>query len=262
MLKTPIKTIQFLDLCFNNREYFLDHIKTEVVEFALNKQELFKAMDCNAEYFHKDKHKTKTVDVLIHSLLINNTLTLRAYTQKAIETLDFWFTLYKKEFPKKCVNVIISTEFFEYKTLNQPQTYTSTNWIPFNNCELKNKTYYNKEKNIKLNNNEFKTQLFANVLYGFIEKLGLDTQTIKLKPSHFTIAPKHKSILALKTKVAGKEIKVKKYSFKTTFTSNVQLPSYFSLGQNIGYGNGVFIRDNSISNINHHEKSKTNTKPN
>ena len=256
MPNTKIKTIQFLDISFKNREAFLDYIKTEVVQFALNRQDLFKAMNCNAQYFHREKHKEKEVDVLIHSLIKDQVLSIRAYTQKAIETLDLWFKLYKKEFPDRCINTIISNETFQYKILEKPQTYTSSNWIPFNDCELKNKTYYNKEKNLALDKSSFKAQLFANLLYGFIEKIGLDTDNIRVKPTNFKIATKHKSILALKTKVDAKEIKVKKYSFKVTFTSNVQLPSYFSLGQNLGYGNGVFIRDHTNLNIKSYEKTK------
>jgi hypothetical protein len=252
----PIKTIQFLDISFKNREAFLDFIKTNVIEFALNKQELFKAMGCNAEHFHKDKQNNTITKTLIHSLVKDNVFTLRAYTQKAIDTLDFWFTLYKKEH-KHYVNTIISTEQFEYKQLSKPQHYTSYNWAPFRDVVYKNNTYYI-EKNKPITNKDFKNQLFNNLLYGFIQDvLMLDDKTIKVNPTNFDISKNYQSILALK-----KDIAIKRHVFKTTFSINVQLPSYFSLGQNVGYGLGVFHRDYSKPNIKSYEKPKTKPKPN
>ena len=79
------------------------------------------------------------------------------------------------------------------------------------------------------------------------------------KLAYFDISSNYKSILAYNTKALDKTGKpVKSNVFKVTFSVNVQLPSYFSVGQRVAYGLGVFMKD--ISKKHHHEKTKINPK--
>lgn len=255
MLK--IKTIQFPDIAFPDHRAFLDFIQKEVIELALKNQEAFRVAGCNAEYFHKDKHHNKSVEVLIHSHIKDNRFALRAYTEPAIQSLDYWFLLFKNKYPEKCVNTITSQEHFEYKLLEKPIMYTSNNWIPYRDCKQINQHYYYTKK---VDGSEqqfpadFKKQLFSNLVFGFLhQQLQMD-KNILVDIKDFSIANNYKNIEALKTTKNNTAFYPIKRLFKVTFAVNVQLPSYFSLGQNPAYGNGIFIRDFKYSKIKSYEK--------
>jgi len=257
---TKIKTIQLLDITIQNRKAFLFTIKKYVVEFALKKQELFLAMGYDAQYFHKDdQSKEKKPTVLIHSLEKEGFFSIRAYTQKGIDTLNFWFQLFQKEYPKYCINIIQSEEVFEYKIIDKPITYNSINWIPFRNVVQEKGVYLDKDKQEKIDQKLFISRLTANLLT-FIGNLSLDTKTIRFNLKLNKVPIKHKSILALQTKEKGTLLNVKKYAFQVNFTINVQLPSSFSLGQNVAYGNGVFNRIVERTTKNEKKNPKSNKK--
>ncbi len=229
---TPILTLQFADIGFSNRSAFLAFIKKHIVEFALNRQELFLGQGYNAEYFHKDQQSSiEPVPVLIQPFINNGVLALRAYTKNAIDTLLFWQQLFKIENPAWCKNTVTSKENFIFSQLSKPIVYTSNNWIPFRDCKLKENNYYNIDKKA-----DFQSTLIGNYRT-LIQNLNIDEGNTKpnieiLKRSQ------HKSIIALKQK----ENAVKKYCFQIQFKIYVQMPLIFSLGQNVGYGNGVFKR--------------------
>ncbi len=262
MLK--IKTIQLLDIAFPDRKAFLDFIQKEVIELALKNQEAFRVAGCNAEYFHKDKHHNKSVEVLIHSHIKDNCFALRAYTEPAIQSLDYWFLLFKNKYPEKCINTITSQEYFEYKLLEKPIIYTSNNWIPYRDCKQIDQHYYYTKKAADGSEQQipadFKKQLFSNLVFGFLhQQLQMD-KNIMVSITDFSISATYKSIEALKTTKDNAAFYPKKRIFKVTFAVNVQLPSYFSLGQNPAYGNGIFIRDFKHSKMKFYEKTKP--KPN
>jgi len=264
--KIPIKTIQFLDISFLNRRAFLDFIQKEVIELALKNQEAFSVAACNAQYFHRDKQHKKSVEVLIHNLIKDNVFSLRAYTKPAIKSLDYWYLLFQNKYPELCKNIIVSREQFEYKTLEKSISYTSYNWIPYRDCKRIDKQYFYTKTALDGNEHsypvDFIRQLFNNLVFGFIQQqLALDNK-IKVNIDNFSINSGYKSIEALKTTKDQAPFYPKKLRFNVQFSTNVQLPSYFSLGQNPAYGNGVFIRENKKQTIKSYEKPKAKPKPN
>lgn len=259
-----IKTIQFQNYSFKNREAFLDFTKSNIVEFALHRQKLFVKNHCNAAYFHKVKNSNTENKIVIHRLVKDNILTIRAYTKEGIKTLNYWFKLYKEAYPTRCKNVIESTEYFEFNKLTKPIYYTSYNWAPFSKV-MSNKDgfHLNKIGNI-ITNNGFKEQLVKSLKGQLLKELFHIKEDFVIKIIHFKMVNSTKKVIAFDTKprtTTGKPLE--HHIFKVTIAVNVQLPSYFSLGQRIAYGLGVFERDYSYQiNHLHHENKNTNLKSN
>lgn len=261
MPKTSIKTIHFTNKSFKTRTGFLNYIKKYIVEFSLHRQGLFIKNGCNAEYFHKEKNSKTETKIVIHSLLKDEVLTLRAYTKKGIETLEFWYKLFKEAYPEKCKNVIISTECFEFKKVDEPIYYTSCNWAPFGKVLVNKEGFHlNKIPNI-ITNNGFKEHLVKSLKGQLLKELfGVENENI-FKIIHFKMSNSVKKVVAFDTKPRTTDNKpLEHHIFKVTIAVNVQLPSCFSLGQRTAYGLGVFEKDNSKKM--YHENKNTNLKSN
>jgi len=246
--KIPIYTLQFLDIPFNEenqlknaeRVLFLNFITKHVFEIALKNQSLFKAVGCDAEYFHKDKNFNNKIPKIINCFIKDEVLTIRAYTKKGIETLKFWFKLYQKIHPKNCINVRFSKESYIFKTEKPIKNnecliyhYTSTNWIAFDKITHKHNQYLvNKELAT------FKSTLIGH-LRTFLEHIGMDTKPHILAFKIENIPTQHTRVMALKTNNKP----ITQLCFKIQFSTNYKLPSLFSMGKKVVFGFGVFIKD-------------------
>ena len=228
---TKIKTIQYQSIPIKNRSHFLSHLQKNVHEFALFQQSNFSANNTNAQYFHKDKQSTEKFPVLIHALEIDGLFALRAYTQNGIATLDHYNQLFTKQFPEHHHQYIEINETSPFKQTVKPLIYESQNWIPFRACQQKNGLYYDIENDTIAN---FESRLKGNIITFLnrinTNKLTFKTKLLQIKPNQL--------ITALNAN--GKPIK--KQTFHTKISIDLQLPSIFSIGQNPAFGNGVFKR--------------------
>lgn len=268
MPNIPIYTIQFLDIPFNERDQFenkerrlfLNFITKHVFEIALKNQSLFKAIGCDAEYFHDDQNFKNKIPKIINCFIKDEVLTIRAYTKNGIETLKFWYQLYQKEHPQNCINVRFSKETYQLILEKEPiHHYISHNWIAFDKVIRKDNQYY---EIIKTNAGKIENlKVFENVLRGnigeFLDNIGIvnDYKGLITKLNYIPIT--HKNIIAIKK---GKENVVRLFCFEIKFTTNYKLPSLFSLGKKKALGTGVFVKD-SAKTISY-DLTKINLKPN
>lgn len=233
-----IYTLQFPDFGKVSRKRFLAIVHHHIFTFALKHQETIAQMGGCADYFHTQKNKPKTVPVLIHGLQKDGLVTVRAYTQKATDTLAIWYRMFKEKHPEYCTHVIKTTETYTPKQLKKPLVYKSTNWIPYRNLQESDSGYIDNDRGQSA---DFNTRIIGNVrtltnnLYPATSDIHLEVDLKKVKTPH-------KSILALMTRHEDVLTPIYKYAFTVTLTTNVSLPSYFSLGQNVSYGNGIFER--------------------
>ena len=252
--KIPIYTIQFLDISFNNRNEFLNHIHKHVFEIALQQQQLFKEQGCDAEYFHTNKVAQNNVPKLINCFIHENVFTIRAYTKKGVNTLKFWYKLYKKIHPTYCKDVRKSKETYTLKAEDDSiYTYSSKNWVAFNNVKYKDKKYYENGNIVN-----FRSKIIGHIRT-FLRDLEIDNSNFKLKIALEKEPTKHQIFTALQTVKGVKLNPIKLFSFNIQFSTNYKLPQLFSMGKKVGYGTGVFMRDNSKTI--YHETPKVNAKP-
>ena len=232
---TPIHTIQLPDVPIANQQAFLKFIKTYIHTFALERKALFEEANCNAEFFHKDKQATLKIPLLIHSFIFENAVTIRAYTQQGIDTLKFWYALFSEAHPEFCQNVKLKNETCTIVPSNIQHTFLSTNWIPYRKCTYKNGFYYNTAKNEVANFHDTAIGNFRT----FLDSLGVD-KSIRFKISIEKIS-KHQPTIAL----LEKNNEIIKNAFSVSIKITLNLPNLFSLGQNVGYGNGLFVKSNT-----------------
>ncbi len=237
MSETLIYTLQFPDFGQVSRKKFLSIVHRYVFTFALQRQDLMAQMGGCAGYFHTQKHDFKTTPILIHSLQKDGIVTLRAYTQKAATTLALWYTLFKEAHPEWCTHVIETTERYTPVQLTKPQQYQSTNWIPYRNVQQQDGQYIDKDRDREVDftsRSIGNMRTFVNNIYP-TTSLQLDV-TLTKAPTH------HDTVVALIKRKEAVLTPIHKYAFTVTLTSNISLPLYFSLGQNVSYGNGIFER--------------------
>ena len=228
----PILTLFLPDVAVATRQDFLTFIGQYVHTFALQRQDDFIKAQCDAEYFHKDKQRTEKKPKLIHSLMLENQLALRAYTPLGIETLKFWFELFSKAHPEFCKNSLLKNETCSIEQSQKKHLYSSTNWIPYRKCSYKHGFYYNEAVHEVAN---FHNTLLGN-LRTFLNLLGFDN-TLRFNLSLKTLK-KHRPVVAL----LDQKKDIVKNAFSVVVETDLTLPSIFSLGQNVGYGNGVFFK--------------------
>lgn len=236
-----IYTLQFPQILLKNRLDFLDFTQKNIIELALKNQADFLANGLTAEYFHKDKNTKEFTPIRIHTLQKDGLLTLRAYGDEAVESLRFWLTIFMDEHPNYCEHLIENLEHWELKTSEKPLYYQSYNWIPFNNCAEKNGCFYDKDQTEKQIETALQSRITGN-LRTFLQNIGIDNSQIETSIVLNNYPEKANTTIALKTKVAGSKKPIYKSSFNVKIKTNIILPLYFSLGQNVGYGNGVFTR--------------------
>lgn len=238
MYKTPVHTLQFPNFGKLPRRAFLAVVHRHVTTFALQRQEILTQLGGHAGHFHTLKSHPTPVPVLIHSLQKDGLLTLRAYTQPAISTLLIWHKLFQEAQPEYCSHTIETKEIFTYRQQEKPFFYKSTNWIPYRNLTENGKEYVDKDTGKQA---DFSSRLTGN-LRTYVKNLGLESPDLHLEVSLKNINPNHKTRTALIKKQEDGLLPITKYAFGVTLATNVALPVYFSLGQNVGYGNGVFER--------------------
>lgn len=236
-----IYTLQFPQLILKNRNDFLEFTQKNVVELALKRQEEFQENNLTAEYFHKDKNSSDFVSIRIHSMQRDGLFTLRAYGEQAVESLRFWSMLFMEQNPSYTQHIIENLEHWELELSDKPLSYQSDNWIPFNNCAIKNGCFYDKDQTDRQVETALQSRMTGN-LRTFLQNIGIDNSEIETSIVLNKYPTKTKKIIALKTKVKGEKRAVYKNCFQVKVRTNVRLPLYFSLGQNVGYGNGVFVR--------------------
>ena len=236
-----IYTLQFPLLGKLNRTAFLNFTQKKVVEFAFKYQHHFVGQGLTAEYFHKNNSTplAKQVPVLIHALEYNNLYTLRAYGEQASDTLRLWLHLFTKENSILTEHILETLEHFNPKTSTEPQLYHSKNWVAINKCECKDGFYIDAENN-RHNPELVLSKKISGHLRTFLKHLNIDLYT-EATLLHYPKAPK--KVIALRTKVKNTKQNIYKFTFTATLKTNLQLPLYFSLGQNIAYGNGVFVKE-------------------
>ncbi len=236
-----IYTLQFPQVELKNRIEFLDFVQKKVMELALKNEELFLEHGLSTTYFHKNKQSKDFVPIRIHSMLLNKRFSVRAYGDEAVDSLRFWLTLFLDKFPEHTGHIIENLEHWELRKSEKPVYYKSKNWIPFNRCAENDACFYDKDQADKQIENALQSRLTGN-LRTFLSTIGIDNTALDTQVILLNYPEKAKMQTALKTKVKGKLKEVKKKSFKIKIKTNVLLPVCFSLGQNVAYGNGVFIR--------------------
>ncbi len=248
-----IYTLQFPQVELKNRIEFLDFVQKKVMELALKNEEIFLAEGLTPEYFHKNaslppRTPENQVPIHIHSILLDGLFTLRAYGEKAVATLQIWSQIFLDENPEYRQHIVKHIENVEIERLEKPIYYTSNNWIAFNRTKVCNGFYIDAdidcEKAMKQTDLKQKPhfalnkQLFNNLrtfLCSHDIKIHRDIELV-LYPS------KPKNCLALRTRENGKIKKKYKDAFTVKIKTHIRLPMYFSLGQNVAYGNGLFVQ--------------------
>lgn len=235
-----IYTIQFPAIKLKNRYEFLSFTQREVVELALRNKELFLQKQLNAEYFHKDKSGTNKVPVRIHAIIKDGFYSLRAYGEEAVESLRLWFSLFMETHAHLDHHLIECLEHWQLQTSKTPQYYYSNNWIPFNNCAIENNVFFDKSKEEQNKSNALQSRLIGN-LRSFFAYINIDNTEIDTRVKLCKYPKKSHKQLALTKNISGKVNEIYKYAFTVCMESNVILPQIFSLGQNVSYGNGLFV---------------------
>lgn len=237
-----IYTLQFPVLGKMNRLQFLNFAQRNVVEYAFKHQDHFKKQGLSAEYFHKDSKTalTEQIPVLIHALEYNNMFTLRAYGEKASETLRFWLHLFAKEHPTITEHLSESLEHLSIKVANQPMFYSSQNWIAINKPAIRNGFYIDLE-NEKYSPEQVLSKKLSGHLRTFLKYHDAIDVYAEIELIGYPRAVD--KILALRSRKGQKVQGIYKQAFSVKIKTNLHLPLYFSLGQNTAYGNGLFIRD-------------------
>jgi hypothetical protein len=237
MSETLIYTLQFPDFGQVSRKKFLSIVHRYVFTFALQRQDIIGQLGGYAGYFHTAKNDTTRTPLLIHCLQKEGIVTIRAYTQQAATTLTLWYALFKKAYPEWCTHVITTTETYTAMQLSTPRVYQSTNWIPYRNLQERDGQYIDQDRDRAV---DFVSRSIGN-MRTFVNHLYPET-SLQLEVTLKKIAPQHDTVVALIKRKEGILTPIHKYAFTATLTSNISLPLYFSLGQNVSYGNGIFKR--------------------
>ncbi len=245
-----IYTLQFPQIQLKNRIEFLNFAQRCVIEFAFRNEEIFLSQGLTPESFHKNaslpqRSPQNREPVHIHSLMLGGKFALRAYGEEAVATLQLWSQLFLDENPEYRHHIVEHIEHIEIERLGKPLYYVSKNWIPFREMVLLDGYYVNRGVDYSKVKSErdrphfaLNKQLFCNLgtfLRSHNVKIHRDIELVQ-----YPSAPK--KCIALRTRENGKVINKYKDAFTVKIKTHVCLPMYFSLGQNVGYGNGLFVR--------------------
>lgn len=238
MTKIEIETkkILFPNITIDNKAFFFGFINRYIHRLTYTNKDQFIAENLNVDLIHKSTANAQQPYIMPY--VSNNMLHIIAYGKQAIKTLDCWLAILQKKQPIMAANYkeILKKEVFFYT--EKKHLYTSRNWIAYNNCKLQNGFFYkeNKDKQQELAN--FQSVIIGNVRTFFAQ------HNIQ---SNATENPLKISVLKLeangtKPSLLKKGEPIKKHHFSVLIESQWELPSLFFLGQNVGYGNGVFTR--------------------
>jgi len=245
----PIQSLLLPNLKFANREEFLYLRKQFVIEPALQHYEYFRKNGGNASHFHK-----RTVDAgfgvpLIHSLDYNNVFCLRAYGAHAVHTLKLWQEWAGESHPHMMRSAATLSESCLLSYTDEPVFYASGNYIPFNNCVRVDGFFADADRLSDEVAPMLQNRLIGN-LRTFLKNIGLDDRGMHTIFKLQQYPAERRSYAALL-----KDEIIRKTAFEVVVQTNLQLPLFFSLGQNVGYGCGLFERvmkksQNQVRNIN------------
>lgn len=245
-----IYTLQFPQIELKNRIAFLNFVQRNVIEFAFRHTDTFVIEGLTPEYFHKNvalppRSPEQRIPVHIHSLVLDGVFTLRAYGNKAVKTLQLWSTIFLNENPEYRDHIVEHTERLTIERLDQPLHYVSNNWIPFRDMQVYQGFYADAGTDYTLAKTEkyqahfaLNKQLFNN-LGTFLRSHHIDIHR-DIALVQYPSPPKQH--IALRTKIDCKTENIYKQAFSIEIKTHIRLPMIFSLGQNVGYGNGVFRR--------------------
>ncbi len=241
-----IYTLQFPEITLKSRVKFLHFVQRNVIEFAFKHQVLFLEKGLTAEYFHRNAEIPKRkpqerIPIHIHSIVWNGIFSLRAYGEKAVATLQIWSQLFLDENPKYRHHIIEHIEHINIERLEQPMYYVSDNWIPFREMQVYKGFYVEAGTDYSHVENEkdqphfaLNKQLFNN-LGTFLRSHNIEIHR-DIELVQYPSEPQ--THIALRTQKEN----IYKQAFHVKIKIHIRLPICFSLGQNTGYGNGVFKR--------------------
>jgi hypothetical protein len=233
----PVYTLQLPVLRFDNRVRFLDIRQRQVVEPALRNKALFSENGCDVTLFHKDGDEQKFGTPLIHIMDMQQLFTLRAYGARAVQTLQCWQEWTSKTNPAWLKSAVISREEFALETDAGRAVYETDNYIPFSRCTAIGEYFIDAGKPHADSKQVLQSRLTGN-LRTFLNNLGISDRGMNTL-FEMQLYPRQPSDYpALKSKG---EVIYKK-SFHIRVETNLHLPLYFSLGQNVAYGCGIFKR--------------------
>lgn len=232
----PTKTITLPNLHFKEQSDFLSFIYKNIHLFSVKKhKKLFVDMELNTDLIH-NKHSIN--QPLVIPYLHNGIFNIKAYGKQAIDVLDFWFLLFRKEEVSHCLHYKESLQKENIQISKKTQLYTSNNWIAYNKCTEKNGFYYIAKKD---KNQEFVAN-FHSTLIGHLRTFFNNLKIEATKETPLKTAIINLELSKFEKVLFEKGNYISKHQFHVTLETNWELPSTFSLGQNIGYGNGVFTR--------------------
>lgn len=243
-----IHSLLLPDLRFANREEFLYLRKQFVIELALRHHDFFSRKGGNASHFHKRTEDTGFGVPLIHCLDYNNVFCLRAYGAHAIQTLKLWQEWARAVYPHMMQSVASMSESYLLGHTDEPVFYGSSNYIPFNNCIRVDGCFADADRLSDEVASMLQNRLIGN-LRTFLKNIGLDDRGMHTIFKLQQYPAEGRSYAALL-----KDEIIRKTAFEVVVQTNLQLPLFFSLGQNVGYGCGLFERvmkksQNQVRNI-------------
>lgn len=236
-----IITTIHIDREFSSRGEFFWFIHTYIYTLTVHKKEYFGGA-CDIRHFHKSIAKGTGEEhaiPLIHCIE-DSGLRVIAYGAEAGETLDTWYSLCRKL--RHLDGISCQRHVYELPdmgTVTQAtQHYVSQSYIPFRTCYKKGlhfvagkdaKPPYDSETALQI---AIKEQMTS-----FLCALGLEVPDFSCVLKAYPRAYHWREAIKPKQFFNGK-----KPAFKIEIATDLILPDVFSIGQNVGQGNGVFRR--------------------
>lgn len=236
-MPVPIHTLHLPTLSYRSRSEFLALRQRFVVESALQNSESYLRNGCNASHFHKAGKDTGFGVPLIHIIDKSGLFTLRAYGQEAVRTLQFWRMETERRHPHVFTSSFSQDEMYLLDENQAATTYQSQNYIPFSKCGIADGYFMDLEKTEIDPKSALQSRLIGN-LRTFFRNLGVSDNGMDTRFRIMRYPTKAEDYIALYS--GGKSIYKKAFALRVE--TNLLLPHYFSLGQNVGYGCGVFER--------------------
>lgn len=245
----PIQSLLLPNLKFANRKEFLYLRKQFVIEPALQHYEYFRKNGGNASHFHKHSKDVGFGVPLIHTLDYNNMFCLRAYGEQAVKTLEIWQQWIAGLYPHTTKSAVSMSENYSLEKLEESLYYISYNYIPFNNCLKAGNYFVDADRTVQDEENILQKRLIGN-LRTFLTNIGLNDRGMDTVFQLLRYPDQSVSYAALL-----KESMIYKSALQVIVKTNLSLPLLFSLGQNVGYGCGLFEKvmeksQNQVRNIN------------
>lgn len=234
-----IFTLHF-DIKFSSRAEFLRLVYNNIYTLSIRHEREF--TDVDVSLFHKSaihSSEHKHFMPLIHCVQ-DNGLKMIAYGTTAKRTLETWLYVAKK------LNQLPSEQFTTSTTEipNMGKTsktyffYKTQNYIPFRSCYKRGIIFSENKSPVNSFDTEVGLQLILKEhISTFLRALGRDNQRFSFLLTQYPT--QFHWVEAIKPK---KDFNGKKPAFEILIATDLILPETFSLGQNVGTGNGIFRR--------------------